>query len=281
MASKQPARQGTPGAAAQPASRSTAGGKAAPRAKAAPAAKAAAPGKAAPGGKAARPNARPAGTRPGASASGRAVPAKTPRTKAPTATLQKAGVSEPAPAGWRRLIRPAASGTSFAGTRVLAGWRRLIRWAGGGLPFATLVLSLLGLADATYLTIQHFTEASFAYCPGNAAFNCTKVTTSAQSHVFGIPVAVLGLAFFVFMVAATSPWAWRARWPAVHWARLAAVLAGIGFVLYLIYAELFQIGAICLYCTGVHVLTFGLFALIVASAAVHGVRGIGVTGRKG
>jgi uncharacterized membrane protein len=146
-------------------------------------------------------------------------------------------------------------------------------WAGGGLPFTTLVLSVLGLADATYLTIEHFTQSAFAACPENASINCTKVTTSPQSEVFNlIPVAVLGLAFFVFMVAIMSPWAWRARHPLVHWIRLASVVTGIGFVIYLIYAELFQIGAICLYCTGVHVLTFGLFALIVASAALRGGR---------
>ena len=37
----------------------------------------------------------------------------------------------------------------------------------------------------------------------------------------------------------------------------------MGFVLYLIYAELIQIGAICLWCTSVHVATFLIFALIV------------------
>jgi uncharacterized membrane protein len=42
---------------------------------------------------------------------------------------------------------------------------------------------------------------------------------------------------------------------------------GIVFVLYLIYAELFSIGAICLWCTSVHVITFALFVLIVFGAA--------------
>jgi uncharacterized membrane protein len=76
------------------------------------------------------------------------------------------------------------------------------------------------------------------------------------------------------MVAANSPWGWRARWQAVHWARLGSVLVGILFVLYLIWAELFRINVICLYCTGVHVLTFILFALIIGRAAYSGVRAI-------
>jgi uncharacterized membrane protein len=88
--------------------------------------------------------------------------------------------------------------------------------------------------------------------------------------VFGIPVAVLGLAFYVFMVAIMSPWAWRATRREVHLARIAALVAGVGFVLYLLYAELFIIGSICLYCTSVHVVTFILFVLTVFAAATWG-----------
>lgn len=156
-------------------------------------------------------------------------------------------------------------------------WRAVLRWAGGGLPLTTLVVSVLGLADSAYLTYEHFTQSASFACPENATVNCVKVTTSPESHVFGIPVAVLGLAFFLFMVAVNSPWGWRARWPAVHWARLGSVIVGIVFVLYLIWAELFKINAICLYCTGVHALTFILFALIVGRAAYSGVKAIPTT----
>ncbi len=146
-------------------------------------------------------------------------------------------------------------------------------WAGGGVPFATLIVSVLGLADAAYLTYQHFSQATtFAGCSDKGGINCEAVTTSAWSHVGVFPVSVLGLAFFAFMVAVNSPWGWRAPWPAVHWARLGSVIVGIVFVLYLIWAELFRINAICLYCTGVHVLTFILFGLIIGRAAFSGVR---------
>jgi len=161
--------------------------------------------------------------------------------------------------------------------RGLAGlataWRAAASWAGGGIPLATLIVSLLGLADAAYLTYQHFSQSTnFAGCSESGAINCEAVTTSVWSHVGPFPVSVLGLAFFVFMVAVNSPWGWRAPWPAVHWARLASVVVGIVFVLYLVWAELFRINAICLYCTGVHVLTFILFGLVIGRAAFAGVR---------
>ena len=170
---------------------------------------------------------------------------------------------------------PARSLPAGKNTQVEArprAWRALLRWAGGGLPLTTLVVSVLGLADSAYLTYEHFTQSASFACPENATVNCVKVTTSPESHVFGIPVAVLGLAFFLFMAVVNTPWGWRAPWPAVHWARLGSVVVGIVFVLYLIWAELFRINAICLYCTGVHILTFILFALIVGRAAYSGVR---------
>jgi uncharacterized membrane protein len=73
----------------------------------------------------------------------------------------------------------------------------------------------------------------------------------------------------VFMLAINSPWAWRSRQPLIPVARLASVLVGIVFVLYLVYTELFTLNAICLYCTAVHVITFLLFALIMYSAATR------------
>jgi len=140
------------------------------------------------------------------------------------------------------------------------------------LQITTLVLALAGLGVSIYLTIAHFTESSLAGCSESGLVNCTKVTTSAESYVFGIPVAVLGLAFFVFAVAIMSPWAWQSPRREIHLARLASMVLGIGFVLYLIYAELIIIGSICLYCTSVHAITFVLFVLTVFAAAAWGLK---------
>jgi uncharacterized membrane protein len=140
----------------------------------------------------------------------------------------------------------------------------------GGLPLATLILSLYGLGASIYLTIAHYDTHIGLACSDKGLINCEEVTTSSQSIVFGIfPVAVLGLAFYVFMVAVNSPWGWRLSWPAVRWLRLGSVIAGMGFVLYLIFAEVDQIHAICLWCTSVHVATFFIFALLIFHAAFN------------
>jgi uncharacterized membrane protein len=98
--------------------------------------------------------------------------------------------------------------------------------------------------------------------------NCQKVTTSAESSVFGIPVALLGLLFFAVMVPACTGPAWRQGHPAIVWGRALFALAGVGFVCYLVYAELFVLDAICLWCTAVHVITLMLFAVVAWGTAV-------------
>ncbi|GEM_PF-578652 len=154
---------------------------------------------------------------------------------------------------------PGRAAASTAGATPL--WLRL----------TTLGLSLAGLGVSVYLTIEHYTGSTTLACPATATLNCLKVTTSPQSTIFGIfPVAVLGLAFYVVMAAINTPWAWN--WPLrpVWWLRLASVIVGMVFVLYLIYTELFTLNAICLWCTSVHAITFLLFALVVTQAAIWG-----------
>jgi len=151
-------------------------------------------------------------------------------------------------------------------------WEEEDEWRGPGIRrwwgWAAFVLSVAGFGDSLYLTVEHFT-GSVPICAATGVINCTKVTTSPQSEVFGIfPVSLLGLLFFTGMLAVNLPPLWRrggelGRW--LSWARLAMVVVGIGMVIYLISAELFSIKAICLWCTGVHIVTFLLFVLVVAT----------------
>jgi uncharacterized membrane protein len=128
---------------------------------------------------------------------------------------------------------------------------------------AALVLSLLGLADSTWLTIVHFSvNLLSASCPASSVDNCVTVTTGPWSHPFGIPVAFLGLAFYVAFTIINLPYFWKIKDVRVHWLRALMSLTGVGFIFYLIYVELFLAKVICIYCTGVHIVTFALFVLI-------------------
>jgi uncharacterized membrane protein len=137
----------------------------------------------------------------------------------------------------------------------------------GWLPFTTLVLSILGLADSAYQAYADYAGTGLLACSGHADA-CSLVQNGPGAWVLGIRVAVYGVAFYAFMVAICSPQGWRSKRPAIYRLRLAAVVAGVLFVLYLIYTEVVRDGRICPYCTSVHVITFLLFSLIVFQAAL-------------
>jgi uncharacterized membrane protein len=205
----------------------------------------------------------------GAGAANGAQRSRAGRTKGVAAT---GGQKRPATAAKSAKARPEA-------TAPRQGKRRLLGMS--GIEASTLGLSIIGLGIAIYATILHFDTSLKPFCSATGFINCESVMTSTQSVVFGIfPVSVLGMAFFLFMIAINGPWAWRAKFPAVMggrvinsrpdlimWTRLSALIVGMGFAIYLIYVELVQLSEICLWCTGVHIVTFLLFVIVVFHAS--------------
>jgi uncharacterized membrane protein len=141
--------------------------------------------------------------------------------------------------------------------------RRVPAWV----PATSLSLSLVALAISSYLTVTHYSDPTALACPDTGIVNCTLVTTSSWSVVLGVPLAVLGLVWAVAMTGLTVPWAWRAAAPSVDDARLLVSGAGAAMVLYLVYVELFRIGAICLWCTAVHITAVCLLGVVLAGRA--------------
>lgn len=132
----------------------------------------------------------------------------------------------------------------------------------------TLLLSLAGAGVSAYLTFEHYTTSTTLACPNRGVLNCVKVTSSPESKLAGIPVALLGLLFFLGMIGLCLPPAWRSRSSLVHRLRLAGSVAGVAMVVYLVYVELFVLDAICVWCTGAHALALALFAAVALATAV-------------
>lgn len=124
-------------------------------------------------------------------------------------------------------------------------------------------ISWVGLAISAYLTVLHF-QGSTPICPAFASVvDCQAVVTSRWSTILWVPVPLLGVLFFAAMLALQSPSAWRSRNRRLRRTRVVAATVGVAMVLWLLYAELFLVGRICLWCTTVHVLTFALFCTTV------------------
>jgi len=160
-----------------------------------------------------------------------------------------------------------AAASTTASTTTTTAARRHRRRPPLWLQATSLGLSLVAVAVAAYLTVTHYSDPGALACPDTGIVNCTLVTTSSWSIVLGVPLAVLGLVWAVVMAGLTVPWVWRAASPWVDSARLVVSGAGAAMVLYLVYVELFRIGAICLWCTAMHVTAVCLFGVILAGRA--------------
>lgn len=150
--------------------------------------------------------------------------------------------------------------------------RRINAWRKGAVTgpaptwviVVTWALAIVGLGIAVYVTILHFDTSIKPVCTATGPINCEAVLTSQWSSILGIPVSVLGLFQYVVMSLLCSPWAWRTTRRDVHLARLVFAVVGMCFVVWLIAAEALLIHNICLWCTGVHVVTFVIFVIVVS-----------------
>jgi uncharacterized membrane protein len=108
------------------------------------------------------------------------------------------------------------------------------------LRLITAVLALVGTGIAGYLTYVHYAGLHPLCLAGGG---CEKVQTSRWAELGGLPVAVLGLAGYVAILASLAL-------PEDLGRPLAALLSliGAGFSLYLTYLELFEIHAVCQWC---------------------------------
>ena len=138
------------------------------------------------------------------------------------------------------------------------------RW----LVLSSLGLAVLGLGIAGYLAFEHHTASTTLSCPDTGVVNCLKVTTSSYSSFLGLPVSDLGVVFFLAMALLCLPASWAASSVLLRRTRLAVSAAGALFVLYLLWAELFRLDAICLWCTAIHVVTVALFGVLVIGTAL-------------
>jgi len=127
------------------------------------------------------------------------------------------------------------------------------------LRVAIATLALVGAAIAAYLTIVRYT-GNQVVCPTSG---CETVQRSSYSKLAGIPVAALGLAAYVAILATAA----RAGQLA---ALVGAVLTVVALVFsaYLLVVSLTVIDAVCVWCVATAVVVALLTPAAVARALV-------------
>ncbi len=135
------------------------------------------------------------------------------------------------------------------------------------------VSAVLGLgASSTSAWVHHrlLNDPAYAsFCDVNQTLSCTSAYASAYGSVAGIPVAVVGVVFFAFVLlvlalTSGSP-ASRAHAPAYVLAMSTAALLPVA---YLGYASFVVLQTVCLLCVATYVAVLGLFVSAVRATRV-------------
>ena len=125
--------------------------------------------------------------------------------------------------------------------------------------------ALLGLGASLYSTQVHYrilNDPTYveSVCDVSATVSCTAAYSSRFGTLGGVPVAIFGTLFFVFVVGLI---AWSVK-SAVTRENLAGYVfasstLGLAAVLYLGYASYFILGVVCLACLTAYIAVIGLF----------------------
>ena len=104
-------------------------------------------------------------------------------------------------------------------------------------------ISLLGFLDAIYLTTSHYT----GHITCSVISGCQEVLVSQYSEIFGIPLALLGAAYYLFILINSLLYIDNQN----KYSKLVLSyipIFGFLFSIYLIYLMFFVIEALCQYC---------------------------------
>jgi uncharacterized membrane protein len=109
-----------------------------------------------------------------------------------------------------------------------------------------IFLGIVGLADSSYLTYKHYVGGNSIIC-NIASGACDVVTTSKYSMIIGVPVAILGVFFYLFVFALLYRYIKSKKQKAlrffVGWTTLGFFVSA-----YLTYLQAFVIHAYCKLC---------------------------------
>jgi uncharacterized membrane protein len=129
------------------------------------------------------------------------------------------------------------------------------------LYWSSLILAVLGAADAIYLTVLKYTQLE-AMCVGN--HGCITVNNSPYGSVYGIPVAILGLVAYLFIgltLVFEPRWRLLGEWGPIL--VFGAGLVGVLYSAYLTYLEFAVIHAFCPFCLASAIIITIIFVIAI------------------
>lgn len=129
-----------------------------------------------------------------------------------------------------------------------------------------VLLALCGAGVAMELSLLHAKQilqpGFVSFCSWSDTFNCDVVAQSRWSELFGIPIASLGLLYYIF-IALLSALASRKTDDLRFVAPLIFTLAGVSLLysIFLAYISSAVIRTICILCSGLHLINAAMFVV--------------------
>ena len=117
------------------------------------------------------------------------------------------------------------------------------------------MLALIGLAITSYLSYEKLSGGEPTCVIGGG---CATVQNSPYAELAGIPLSYLGVITYAILVASALIPGFQGRLVA-----FIVALCGVAFSLWLLYAELFLIEAICPWCVASLIVMLGSLAVAI------------------
>lgn len=140
------------------------------------------------------------------------------------------------------------------------------RWmmvVGGAVALAAAIV--LTIDKVTFLQAEAAGTDTALNCDLNAFVSCGGVINTPQASAFGFPNPIMGIVGFTVVLTLGVLLLAGVRLPSFVWAGLqAGVLFGIGFVTWLQYQSIYEIGKLCPWCMVVWSMMIPLFVLVTA-----------------
>ncbi|HSI05525.1 MAG: thioredoxin domain-containing protein [Myxococcota bacterium] len=139
---------------------------------------------------------------------------------------------------------------------------------------ALLVLAALGCLDTVYLLLEHMqvrtTGAGSGACDVSARFNCAAAALSSYAELYGVPIAGLGLAYYIgFAVLVLMAMRSEARRPVIVPALVALTALATAYSVFLLVVSLTRLSALCPACCITYAVNLATFAGALFWATPH------------
>lgn len=124
------------------------------------------------------------------------------------------------------------------------------------LPVTIAVIAFIGFLDASYLAALHF----LGEIPPCTIGGCEVVTTSKYATILGVPVALLGALYYLFIFLKSVSFIHTGN---IRTIRVTATFTIFGLLasVYFVFLQVFILKAICVYCILSAITSTILFAL--------------------